>query len=51
MVKEDIIEDPISVEEPGTFISNLVITDKKRLRSHTGYPRLSSSQQRNISYA
>ena len=29
MVKEDIIEGPIMVEEPGTFLSNLVITDKK----------------------
>ena len=29
MVKEDIIEGPISIEEPGTFLSNLVITDKK----------------------
>ena len=29
MLKEDIIEGPIEVEEPGTFISNLVITDKK----------------------
>ena len=27
--EEDIIEGPIDVEEPGTFISNLVITDKK----------------------
>ena len=29
MVKEDIIEGPIEVKEPGTFLSNLVITDKK----------------------
>ena len=29
MLSEDIIEGPIQVEEPGTFISNLVITDKK----------------------
>ena len=29
MLKEDIIEGPIDVEEPGTFLSNLVITDKK----------------------
>ena len=29
MVKEDIIERPIEIEEPGTFLSNLVITDKK----------------------
>ena len=29
MVKEDIIEGPITMEEPGTFLSNLVITDKK----------------------
>ena len=28
MVKEDIIEGPITMEEPGTFLSNLVITDK-----------------------
>ena len=28
MLDEDIIEGPIDVEEPGTFISNLVITDK-----------------------
>ena len=28
MVKEDIIEGPIEMEEPGTFLSNLVITDK-----------------------
>ena len=27
--KEDIIEGPSDEEEPGTFISNLVITDKK----------------------
>ena len=29
MLKEDIIEGPLDEEEPGTFISNLVITDKK----------------------
>ena len=29
MLEEDIIEGPIDVEEPGTFISNLVITDRK----------------------
>ena len=29
MLKGDIIEGPISIEEPGTFLSNLVITDKK----------------------
>ena len=29
MKDEDIIEGPIEIEEPGTFISNLVITDKK----------------------
>ena len=29
MVKEDIIEGPISVEESGTLLSNLAITDKK----------------------
>ena len=29
MLDEDIIEGPISLEEPGTFLSNLVITDKK----------------------
>ena len=29
MLDEDIIEGPISIEEPGTFLSNLVITDKK----------------------
>ena len=29
MVSEDIIEGPIDMEEPGTFLSNLVITDKK----------------------
>ena len=29
MLEEDIIEGPIDVEEPGTFISNPVITDKK----------------------
>ena len=29
MVDEDIIECPLETEEPGTYISNLVITDKK----------------------
>ena len=29
MVTDDIIEGPLYKEEPGTFISNLVITDKK----------------------
>ena len=29
MLKEDIIEGPIAIEEPGTFLSNLVITDRK----------------------
>ena len=29
MLKEDIIEVPIEIEEPGTFVSNLVITGKK----------------------
>ena len=29
MLEEDIIEGPIDVEEPGTFISNPVITDRK----------------------
>ena len=29
MLEEDIIEGPLEEEEPGTFISNLVITDKK----------------------
>ena len=29
MVKDGVIEGPISTEEPGTFLSNLVITDKK----------------------
>ena len=29
MISEDIIEGPIDTEEPGTFLSNLVITDKK----------------------
>ena len=29
MKEEDIIEGPITIEEPGTFLSNLVITDKK----------------------
>ena len=29
MLNEDIIEGPLDEEEPGTFISNLVITDKK----------------------
>ena len=28
MLKDDVIEGPISTEEPGTFLSNLVITDK-----------------------
>ena len=28
-ISEDIIEGPINIEEPGTFLSNLVITDKK----------------------
>ena len=29
MKEEDIIEGPITTEEPGTFLSNLVVTDKK----------------------
>ena len=29
MISEDIIEGPIDIEEPGTFLSNMVITDKK----------------------
>ena len=29
MKQEDIIEGPVDIEEPGTFLSNLVITDKK----------------------
>ena len=29
MTEEDIIEGPIEIEEPRTFLSNLVITDKK----------------------
>ena len=29
MVDEDIIEGPFEIEEPGTYISNLVVTDKK----------------------
>ena len=29
MLDEDVIEGPIEIEEPGTFLSNLVITDKK----------------------
>ena len=29
MLNDDIIEGPISIEEPGTFLSNLVIADKK----------------------
>ena len=29
MLNEDIIEGPINIEKPGTFLSNLVITDKK----------------------
>ena len=29
MKKDDIIEGPISIERPGTFLSNLVITEKK----------------------
>ena len=29
MLQEGVIEGPIDVEEPGTFLSNLVITDKK----------------------
>ena len=29
MLGDDVIEGPIEIEEPGTYISNLVITDKK----------------------
>ena len=29
MLKDDIIEGPIAIEEPGTFLSNLVITKKR----------------------
>ena len=29
LLKEDVIEGPLQQEEPGTWISNLVITDKK----------------------
>ena len=29
MSKDDITEGPLEIEEPGTYISNLVITDKK----------------------
>ncbi len=29
LIKDDVYEGPIEVEEPGTFINNLVITDKK----------------------
>ena len=29
MLQEDIIEGPLEIEEPGTYLSNLVITDKK----------------------
>ena len=29
MIRDDIIEGPLEAEEPGTYISNLVITDKK----------------------
>ena len=29
MIQDDIIEGPLELEEPGTYISNLVITDKK----------------------
>ena len=29
MIQEDVIEGPIQLEEPGTFLSNLVVTDKK----------------------
>ena len=32
MLNDDIIEGPISIEEPGTFLSNLVIADKKDVR-------------------
>ena len=31
MISGDIIEGPIDIEEPGTFLSNLAITDKKVL--------------------
>ena len=33
MLNDDIIEGPISIEEPGTFLSNLVIVDKKDKRA------------------
>ena len=33
MLNDDIIEGPISIEEPGTFLSNLVIADKKDKRA------------------
>ena len=29
MIDEDVIEEPLEPEEPGTYLSNLVITDKK----------------------
>ena len=29
MLRDDIIEGPLELEEPGTYVSNLVITDKK----------------------
>ena len=29
MLEDEVIEGPISTEEPGTFISNLVIVDKR----------------------
>jgi len=29
MLKEDIIEGPLETEEPGSYLSNLVITEKK----------------------
>ena len=29
MVDEDIIEGPLKTEEPGSYISNLVVTDRK----------------------
>ena len=29
MKRDDIIEGPIDIERPGTFLSNLVITEKK----------------------
>lgn len=37
MLEDDVIEEPITTEVPGTFLSNLVITDKKTLQnqSHT----------------